>query len=389
MDIKLGDLFTIKSHPFKKDYFDILIGADATFTSPILVAIEVRNFNNQHNTDTGLKESRQVKGIFYSHKNHKYEQHWFKTEEIQLLESLDNKERYLVKDKDKHIKLLKEELQFKQVILKSVDVELNKKKANRESKNLEYPTIKQTAYLDFVPPQMHILDVRHREMKDNHFKNNGEKKTDFSSIEVKCKWYNPNISSFSEEWLPVDSLKGITLYSEGELNELVGKYFLYKYPDDFNMDIKHLKQTHSLIKAKQILFNHYKYQIVAEDVISKKLLFISIDEFNASKQGIDYEDVFEHILPNHTTKKFKIVDTDFSKYSFYEISYLSDRGQLTKRYIYIIDKVNIEEGEDKNTLLIAYCLLRNGDTRHFKVNNIKSSRNMKKEFVEKIFELLS
>ena len=377
-DVNLGDFFTLKSHPFPQNSINILIGGDAMFTPPVMVAFEILNSSGDHNTDDGTKEANQVKGIFYSHKTHKCESHWFKMDEIKILQ--DNKptgEKILTKGKT--LQGLKSEFRNKQVILKSVDFELEKNKISQERRNAEALTLKRNPYLDFVPPVMTVIDVRaHETIKDNYHKTTGNKKRTYSVFEFKCKYYNPLSISYSEEWISTDYIIDITENFElGSAMALLEQYFIYPLRKPIHFEDNEMEQAATLIRMKEIVFYHYKYTFIGEDLWSPRSIKVGINEaLDLEEIGLDQ--LLEKRKPNKA-KKHLLTQVDFLKNGLYEISYLSDRGISTSRLIFVTDKFSIGKDENVDYLLVTNCLLRNGQIRNFKVSNIKSSRKVNKD----------
>lgn len=382
-DINLGDFFTLKSHPFAANSTDILIGGDAMFTPPIMVAFEIYNSNSTPSTDSGPKDANQVKGIFYSHKTHKYEDYWFKIDEIKVLPS--NKPTGVeILTEAMTLEELNSKFRNKQVILKSVDFELGKNKISQERRSAESLLLKRNPCLDFVPPVMTVIDVRpHKTVKDNNLKSIGQKKRTYSPFEFKCKYYNPLSTSYSEEWLSTDCLIDITdNFDLEKALTLIDQHFIYDLENPIHFEDSEMEQTATLIKLKELAFYHYKYTFIGEDLWNPRTIKIGITEALALK-SIKTEKLFDKKIPNKA-EKYPLNEDDFSKNRLYEISYLSDKGISTNRLIYVTEIYSIGSKEDRDYLLVANCLLRNGQFRNFKISNIKSSRKILKA-VRKFF----
>lgn len=384
-EISLGEFFTLKNHAFLPNSTNILIGGDAMFTPPIMLACEILNSNGDHSTDDGTKEANQVKGIFYSHKTHKYESYWFKIDEIKILPT-NNPTGAEISTKGS-LQDLKSKYKNKQVILKSVDFELGKNKISQERRSAESLLLKRNPYLDFVPPVMTVIDLRaHETVKDNYHKVTGKKKRTYSAFEFKCKYYNPLLTSYSEEWLPADCLIDITSnFNLENVMNLVDHYFIYPLKSPLLFEEGNMQQVATLIKIKELAFYHYKYTFIGEDVWNPRAIKIDINE-SLALNSIQTEDLLEKRIPNKT-KHYPLTELDFPKEDLYEISYLSDKGISTNRLIYVTDKYSIGTAENPDNLLVANCLLRNGQVRNFKVSNIKSSRKIikavKDSFIQK------
>jgi hypothetical protein len=378
LNIGLGNLFTLKNHPFQENYNEVLIGADATFTPPIMVVCEILNSGGNYNGDDGTKEINQVRGLFFSHKTHKYEKHWFKIDEVKVLCATTSPLENEIATENTSLEDLKSKFRNKQVILKSVDLELGKNKISQERRNFENLLLKRNPYLDFIPPVMTVIDVRvHETIKDNYHKTTGKKKRMHSEFEFKCRYYNPLSTTYSEEWISKDSLFDITNnFDLSTVIPLIDKHFAFPLENPVQFEDNDFWQISTLIKLKEIVFYHYRYVIIAEDLLSSRTIKVEVEKA-LSLTPLDFDDLFEKRVPNKT-KRFPLKEKDFLKNGLYEISYLSDRGVSTNRLIYITDKYSIGTDEKKDYLLVANCFLRNGKIRNFKISNIKSYRKVKK-----------
>lgn len=386
-NVTLGELCAINSHPFSTSWnsFDsgnqkkVLIGADASFIPPVMVVCEILNNTGEHDPDTGVKQVSQVRGIFYSHHSHKFEKHWFKVDEVKSVENgkLSNN---AIKIKSESIQDLKRKYLNQLVILSNVDVELNKEKISQERKNFESVNLKRSPCLEFVPPIMTVIDVRVAEaLKDNYHKVTGKQKRVVSKFDFKCKYYNPNSCTYSEEWIPYHCLADIT--SNFDLSSLTGdnvkdKFLLYPLDVEIKFEDNDKIQFQTIVRVKELVFNHYEYILKAEEIWNHKMFDINVDDPSLTNDNIEIDDLMYSRIPNKTVP-YPLPPTKFKVGGLYEIEYLSDRGNSSKRLIYITETYPILEDD---TLIIANCLLRNGQVRHFKVKNIKSSRRVKTEF---------
>lgn len=385
-DFKLGDLFTLKNHPFQTAATEILIGGDASFTPPIMVICEILNSSGDHNIDDGIKDPNQIRGLFYSHKTHKYEKHWFKVDEIKILANV-NPEGKKINTEAVTLEVLKSTVRNSEVILNSVSLEISKNKISQESRGFQNVTLKRNPYLDFVPPVMTVIDSRlHETVKDNYYKSNGKKKRTHSTFELKCKYYNPSLTTYSEEWLPIDCVVDITSYFKlNSVIHLMNKHVVYTLETPVKFEESQFAQVKTILKIKEIVFYHYKYVLLAEDVWTLRTIKIDTEKAYAL-EVMELDDLLEKRIPN-SSKHYALSEKEFTRGNLYEISYLSDNGVSTNRLIHVTDKFPIQVSGEQDYLIVANCILRKGQVRHFKVSNIKSSRKVKKnnknEFIQK------
>ena len=185
--IKIGDIFSLKNHPYTTENTQIKISALAQMTPPLLVVTEILNSSNEYDTETGEKKSKQVKCIFYSHKTHKFETYWFnpdqlkaikkkyeingdsinlheKSGEVNTKDEIDLNNLGIEAPKNESLFKLKKHYLNRQVILKSCDYELGKQKSTFEEKENK-SSQKISAHLDFLPPVLTVIDVKKNEDK--------------------------------------------------------------------------------------------------------------------------------------------------------------------------------------------------------------------------------
>lgn len=268
---ELGDIIALKTHPFFEKVQDIRISADANLISPIMVVVET--------LEKIIGEEKileKVKCQYYSHKKNKILEHWFSVNEIKIIEQ--NKVEYTEED-NFFFQILNSTstndfYTFKNIILKSVDFELEKKKASLNYLAEGQPKKTITASLSFLPPIMTILKVE--KDKRTRGENGVEKQTSkenetlvrkFSKNTFKCRWYNPEINSFSESFISPYAFKEILPFQEN---------IIYEISDLIN-EKKFLKLKDRIIFPIKFYFNHYKYQLEYYDFLECKNVTKNLD----------------------------------------------------------------------------------------------------------------
>lgn len=387
-NINLGDFVTLKNHAYQANLTKILIGADATFTPPIMVVCETLSLDNVESTDVGNEHTSQVKAIFYSHRTHKYEMYWFKVEEVKLITSNINPVGNDITIQESTLDELKSLFFSKLVILKSIELELGKNKLSQELRSFDNLIFKKNSHLDFVPPVMTVLDVRINEKLKGGLQNSKSKtRRTLGKFEFKCKYYNPISTTYSEEWLPVDCLIDVTGNFElQDASNLLDQCFIFPLEAPMQFEDCDKIQISTLIRFKKIVYHHYKYVFIGEDLWTPRKIKVSVNEAMALKK-ISLERMLEKRVPNKD-RHYPLDRSDFKINGLYEISYLSDKAISTSRFIYIIDKYTIRSEHENEYMIVANCLLRNGQVRNFKMSNIKSFRKVKtdkkKYFIQKV-----
>lgn len=377
--LKIGSLCSTLNHPYTFNNSNVKISGLAQMTPPIMVIIEILNPDFKFDSESGELKKQQVKCAFYSHKSNKYESLWFMSDQLKLISSQpleegtddpkisenDNALRnsgiaYL---KDFNLKELKLDYINKRVIFKSCDIELGKKKITFEEQQGK-ERIRTSAHLDFVSPVMTVLDVKLNDEKIKYDGKTGYQKKITSNFLVKCKWFNPHSNAFSEDFLPIESIEIVESQTEILEKLNINEKILIKHPHSITLRSSNLKVDFTFIQPLELVFKHYKYVLKYKD-----LLRSSYDEVELNRIGVEefYEPKYiENFVTrktpryNKTDSKFEIPEEfAFVIGEFYRITYRDAQENVTIRIIYVTD---FEIGK----VLIADCLFRNGEQRHFK-----------------------
>jgi hypothetical protein len=374
-EIKLGDLCTVKSHPFRESFTNILIAADANDTPPVMVICELYKSSGQHNPEDGTKDPDQICGIYFSHKSQRFEKHRFKKEEIKLLKEGSGGEPF--ETEKLSLNEIRNNFRNRLAILRNVEVELEKEKVAEERRGFENHIFKRTAHLDFVPPVMTIIDVRaYEKIKDNFHKTTGQKKRVHSEFEFKCRYYNPATVSFSEEWLPEDCMIDITEnFKVDDFMSKVGTCVFFPFKEAVALEESKRFQIGSIVKIRNVVFQHYKYVVLAEDLLSGEILKIPLAE-TCKFNTVAVDELFESkVLPSGNS--FRLPDNYFESGKLYEISYVSEQGVRSTRTIMVSETEKYGSNSKSDVLITSNCFLRKGKVRHFKLSNVKSARKLK------------
>ena len=389
VNIKIGDILTLKNHPYTSGNTQVKISALAQMTPPLLVVTEILNNSKPFDALTGEKNIKQIKCIFYSHKNHKFESYWFNTDQLKTI--LDQNENPSVSSTNKDtlheiktvdendlrglgIKILKSSSLFdlkkeyinSQVILKSCDYELGKQKSTFE-KNENKSSQKINAHLDFVPPVLTVIDVKLNDEKITYNPKTGNQNKISSYFYLKCKWYNPLSGAFSEDFLPIEAVNIIPeIQSIDGVSILISSNNLLKLNINKHIELQCSKTlNHTYIQATDLVFNHYKYKLKYFDFLKNIYSEIDLSEVNLKDTQISLDNIitdkvpeFDPILKDFTSIK----DFTFEKDKYYRITYSDILGRVTDRVIFVKEFI-------KDKIVIADCLLRNGEERHFRIKD--------------------
>ncbi|WP_431241291.1 hypothetical protein ACQ9BO_14415 [Flavobacterium sp. P21] len=186
--------------------------------------------------------------------------------------------------------LIKEYHLNKKVILKSVDLELFKNKINRTTENGE---LVETNHLEFLPPLMTVIGFKFTDDKNKFCE-----KTGSPLIELKCKWYNSHTKSFSENFLPIETLYQVNdtqdiIFKTDLLSDIVNSIeenFFFNLPaiKSFKLEGQDIMITHTLGRSEAVLYKHYFYQMNYFDYISHNKSAVTIDETFTKKMRMRF-----------------------------------------------------------------------------------------------------
>lgn len=361
---KEGNLVTLKTHPFTEKSTDIYIQAKAEYTPPILNIFEVL-IPNEYNEETGEKDI-QYQCIYYNTKTGIFEKKWFKHNELKLI-------------KEKEIEFSESNLKEwigKQVILKSVDLELNKRRSHLDiDKNSAQ---KMSHHLDFLPPLLQVIGIEESGDKKLYSKKTGKQIK--PKYYFKVKWYNSIKDKFSEDILPISVVKEVE--NNETLLEIinVGEY----YP--FGTISIEKNEYNDVVEIKGIYFNTYFYQVEVKSLLTQKVDFIDLKQFKGIEE-FESELFSNELLGVNESGYTRLEPQLFSKDKFYKIKYKDNFGRITDRIIYVEEilyfdedykKISVTDYEQKKkerkkdvfyTYLKAKCFLRNMETRHFQIDS--------------------
>ena len=387
--IKIGDIFSLKNHPYTTENTQIKISALAQMTPPLLVVTEILNSSNEYDTETGEKKSKQVKCIFYSHKTHKFETYWFnpdqlkaikkkyeingdsinlheKSGEVNTKDEIDLNNLGIEAPKNESLFKLKKHYLNRQVILKSCDYELGKQKSTFEEKENK-SSQKISAHLDFLTPVLTVIDVKKNEDKIAYNPKTGNQKKISSFFLLKCKWYNPSSGGFSEDFLPIEAVEIIPdVLSIDNVKTLIADKSLFRLDLEKPIELEGgNKIYHTYIQATDLVFNHYKYKLKYFDFFKNKYSETDLSEVDFKRNQISFDDFILEKVPEYKNDKqdfTSVKDYEFEIDKFYRITYNDVMGRVTRRVIFIKEYI-------KEKIVIADCLLRNGEERHFRIKD--------------------
>lgn len=375
-ELNKGDLIVFKTHPYTNDYSNIKISAYPEYTSPILVIKEVKE--KSFEKETGKEIGQQLNCLYYNSRDGKFTEKWissllvnkvsFSITNHNILKEIDLKNELAESTKEFSIKnyetLIRTSYLNKKVVLKSVDLELFKNKINRTKENGD---LIETNHLEFLPPVMTIIGFKYTDEKNKFCE-----KTGLPAIELKCKWYNSSLKTFSELLFPYSILYFIKetqeLFSDKDLltdiSESLEKNLLFNLPLEkkFTLEIegnslaKEIIITKTFAQSNSISFKHYFYEMNHFDFVIQKRSSIKIDQTFIT---IEENQIFGKEYPHYEKGyKSKTTDCKFKLDNYYYITYKDAYNNISKRiirikelFIYIKD---IEEFKETYPFLVDW-----------------------------------
>jgi hypothetical protein len=354
-EFKKGDLIVFKTHPFIEEHVNIKISAYPDYTSPILVIKEVKE--KSFEKETGKDNGELLHCMFYNSRDGKFTEKWissllvnkisFSVINHKILQEIDLKKELTESAKEllskNYENLIKTSYLNKKVALKSVDLELFKNKINRTKENGE---LVETNHLEFLPPVMTVIGFKYTDEKNKYCE-----KTGLPTIELKCKWYNSSLKTFSELLFPYNVLYSIKETQElfndkdllADMSESLEKnlFFILPLEKKFALENEDNKTTKAIVIKKtigqstSISFKHYFYEMNHFDFINQKKSSITIDNpFATSHENI----LFGKKYPNYDKGyKSKISDCKFKIGNYYYIVYKDTFHNITRRIVKVKD----------------------------------------------------
>lgn len=370
--MELGDIVTLKSHPYLYDIGNIIISGESLHLPPLMIIVEIfESIKKEEN-----KFVAEYTCLWFSSKTHKFERSKIKGAFLKLI--------FKAKPSIEPQQLVPGDL----VSLATVDYELAKRKS---AQHYEDTSINQgngnttiNALLSFLPPILQCVDIK--EIKDKTSETvskGGSSKRTSGQYAVKCLWFNNIFERFSEELIPLEALKMISVINEGII-DLIAKSI------SLNKTLKITNESVHLIKPRSITSRSGYYFLRGYDYIVNSIIEVNI-KGNDTIQVLDTPftaiapelDIAKH--PNSCTAEFifnelvdRIKESDVKK-AFIRIKYKNRNDQLSTRSLKDYKIVEGIEGDNKLLYLVGYCMLRKS-TRTFKISRIQNFQQLDIQF---------
>lgn len=374
IQISLGDIVALRSHPYFDNLTDIVIGGEPQLISPLMVCVEMLNDSkDQFDEKTGeeilKKGNSQCKCMWYSTKSYQFEEAWISSKLLKVIwhnargqESLEESNR--------------RSLYGRLVLFSTAEIEGEKKKSSisTESNSLNSTRDKviTNPLLSYLSPIMQIIQVIEvkSDGKESFFDSKTGKARRFvPKYLAKCKWYNHN-DKLSEKLLPLECLKLIPEIDPNLLDEIklqIAENKFYRFDNTIIQPHKLYTINGSyFIKAFNYLTNKTIDVDLSKD--AEKLKFeekLTIDEFPT------FDFTSGDVLPEKyfVTQYSDAVRSASKRSSFIRINYKSRRDEVSTRTLRNYEIVTVEEGDTKIAYLRGYCMTKNA-IRNFNLDRI-------------------
>ena len=360
----IGDIVTLKAHPFVSENTSIIVSGDHLSVPPLMVVIEISK--SSYKVDKKKIDAFRYDCMWFSSKSYKFEVSEIYEDQLKLIQAGS-------KPLDINIATRGNKLNFK-----TVNLEVGKKKSTISyDENSSNSVINTTvnALLSFLPPILQFIGIETYSTK-HPLTNKEEVIRLIPSSAVRIGYFNPIDNNISEYPLPFEVLEFIEQIPEKRLAEI--QKIIEKSA--------HLKigigSKRTIIKPKSIAHRCGYYYLRGFDYVSNKVL-----EFEL-KSTTKLKDISNPILeeapkfdilrePKSATSSFifkevtDLINKAIGQNAYIRIKYLNRNEQLTHRTVKNMQLVNVKEGKDDVIYMIASCLLRM-EKRTFRVDRIQN-----------------
>lgn len=347
-----------------------LLASDSDFIPPIFVITEIAkkyNPKEKYDSKTGYPKllGWEYGCVYFSSSNKKFEEKWFNEVFLKLLKSK------VPQDKER----LAQNLLGKKVILCSWRIESAKKKTYSKETLQNTKQHTTVADLSHLPPSMIVIGVHKVEetKTDKYDKKTGEKNLYEELVLLKCQWFNPKMSAFSEALIPASTLELLEDdYNEEEILQL-------KNAITENNFISFKRGKNQVFaKPLRVVFNHCEYWLEYEDMLAQESHEIKIDNLFTHNIVVKSKEFAPYLEGDISSKETAtIADTltlsiknllENGTYNYFLMNYTNRNGVRTTRTISKVKTAN-------DTYFSAYCHLRKED-RIFKFDSVKYITNL-------------
>lgn len=362
----IGDIVSLRTHPFSELSNNIIISGEYLMTPPTMIISEIISRTPE---DEVQREDR-YKCIWFSSRKNDFLDQWFSDSDLQPVK---------VPDSDPVIPIVIGSL----VSLKNLRIEMGKRRSylqiDSKLSGGKTQTSSISAHMTYISPVMLVIEIKNH---DSTKLPKGISKKDkiFPSQIVKCKYYNAAQEKYSEEFLPIEVLSALPTVPDRLIESL----------EQIITQSSYLLTESMILKPVNIYCKSGIYFMGAYDPIqlqNRDIELAKLEEFKAIKSpflntsprySVEVEGGVTLLKQKLNVVQFVRAAAIEPEKKFLYIKYSDKYGNHTQRTIDNYDIV-LGLGEDgtpaQTEYLRAYCNLRKA-IRHFRLNGIMEANRM-------------
>jgi hypothetical protein len=370
----IGDIVTLKVHPYSNGSTEIIISGDHVMLPPLMVIAEIYKAKQSF---SGVKsDTYKYRCTWFSPKPYKFIFAEIDEDDLKLiLKSTSTINRNYLKRGDK-------------IDFKTASIELGKKKSSLNyednSVNAGVGSTVINSLLSFLPPVLQLVDIEPHKSKHALTDKKLIPIRNVSALDVKVNLFDPTDDKISVYTLPIEALE---LIEEVDETTILALSQVIKHSGFVNIKTE---KTETLAKPRNIAYRGGYYFLRAYDYLSNK-----VEEFEIVQATTFTKIESPFILqvpqfdiahkPEAATPEFIAIEISnaikeaLSSFSYIRIKYKNRNDQLSHRTLKNFTIINVKEGSFDVIYLVGYCLLRQ-DNRSFRVDRIQSLQKLDLSF---------
>jgi hypothetical protein len=366
----IGDIVTLKSHPYSDGSTEIIISGDHIMLPPLMVVAEIYKAKQSF---SGVKsDTFKYRCIWFSPKSYKFIFAEIDEDDLKLILKCNSTvNRNYLKRGDK-------------VAFKTASIELGKKKSSLNyednSVNAGVGSTVINSLLSFLPPVLQLVDIVPHKSKHALTDKKLIPIRNVSALDIKINLFDPTNDKISSYTLPLEALE---IIEEVDETSVLALSQVIKRSGFVNIKTEELQ---TLAKPRNIAYRGGYYYLRAYDYLSNKVeefdmvqttAFTKIKSpFVTQAPQFDIAHKPEAATPEFIATEISDAIKDaLASLSYIRIKYKNRNDQLSHRTLKNFNVIHVKEGLLDVTYLVGYCLLRQ-DNRSFRVDRIQSLQKL-------------
>ncbi|WP_130857905.1 helix-turn-helix transcriptional regulator [Olivibacter jilunii] len=370
----IGDVVTLKAHPYIPECSEIVISGDHIMLPPLMVIVEI--YKAKPSFGGKKVDTFKYRCAWFSPKPYKFIYAEIEEEDLKLIAKCTSSiNKNILSRGDK-------------IVFKTASIELGKKKSfltyDDNSLNNGIGSTVINSLLSFLPPILQVVD--HQPHKTKHALKD-KKDADIRhvpSLDIKFNFFDPTSDKVSSNVLPIEALELIEEVNPETISTLTRCIKRSGY-----LTVKGTN-TKTVCKPRNIASRGGYYFLRAYDYLSNKVEEFEIipsNTFTVSKTPfLEEAPQFDIVTtPTAATTQYinleiiEVIKKAASTSSFIRIKYKNRNDQLSLRTVKQFEIVEVTESTLNVVYLIGYCLLRQ-DRRSFRIDRIQNVQTLDLSF---------